>query len=94
MRPDTDQDLCLGALVTIQPEPERAARTRRHCRTIVEQRAQAGGSPAGMPARRVEGPAASEATVRKALAGACCVLFVVYVLALALTTVGLQSMSR
>jgi hypothetical protein len=94
MKPDSEQDICLAALVTMHPDPERAARTRHRCRTIIERRAPAGGSPAGVPTRRAEGPTASEAAVRKAMAGACCVLCVVYVLALALTTVGLQSMSR
>jgi hypothetical protein len=94
MKPDNEQDLCLAALVTIHPDPDRAARTRHRCRTIIERRAPSGGSPAGMPTRRGEAPTASDAAVRTALAAACCVLCVVYVLALALTTVGLQSMSR
>lgn len=94
MRRDTEQDLCLAALVTIHPDPERAARTRQRCRTILERRAPAGGSLAGVPSRRAEAPTASDAVVRKALAGACCILCVVYILALAFTTAGLQGMSR
>lgn len=94
MKPDTEQDRCLTALVTIHPDPERAARTRHRCRTVIERRAPVDGSLAGVPTRRAERPTASDAAVRKALAGVCGVLCVVYVLALALTTVGLQSMSR
>jgi hypothetical protein len=93
MRPDSEQDRCLAALVTIQPDPERAAETLRRCRTVIERRVPAGGSPAGVRTGR-RAPTASNATIRNALAGACCVLCVVYVLALALTTVGLHSMSR
>jgi hypothetical protein len=94
MKPDTEQDLCLNALVTIHPDPERAARTRQRCRAIIDRRAPAGGSLAGAATRRAEAPTGSEAAVRKALAGACCVLCVVYILALAFATVGLQGMSR
>lgn len=94
MTPDFDRDdRALGGITTLQPDPERAARTRQRCRAIIERRARTGPAAAGVPGR-VDTSTTDRAAVRRALVGAYGVLCVVYVLTFVLTTIRLQGMWR
>lgn len=94
MTPDFDRDdRALVGITTLQPDPERAARTRQRCRAIIERRARTGpATAAGMS--RVYASTVERAAVRRALVGAYGVLCVVYVLSFVLTTIRLQGMWR
>lgn len=100
---DHDQSVrALAGIATLQPDLARAARTRQRCRAILERHTHAAvSSDAGARCneaqaaeRRSKAPTTAQAAARKALVGVCCILCVVYVLALVLTTAALQGMSR
>lgn len=95
MKLGIDVDDCgLIGLTTLAPDAERAVRTRQRCRAILERRATTAGSSTRTPEPRPVASAVGETAARQAMVGACCILCVVYVLALVLTTAGLQGMSR
>ncbi len=86
-------DRALIGITTLQSDPDRAARIRQRCRSIIERRARAGSASAS-EIGRAEVPTAAQAAARQALVGAYGILCVVYVLSLVLTTMQLQGMWR
>ena len=93
IRDDDVNDRALTGITTLQADLERAARTRRRCRSIIERRAQASSSPTTVT-RHTEPPTVAWTAAHKLLVGTYCILCVVYVLSLVLTTVRLQVLSR
>jgi hypothetical protein len=94
MRPDLDldDDGVLAGLFTLGPDPDRARRSRQRCRAFIERRAGTAAANDSRPRPRARSMATR--ALRKTVVGACCILCVVYVLALVFTTAGLQNLPR
>jgi hypothetical protein len=90
MKRDIGPDDCvLTGLSTLESDPQRAARTRQCCRAALERRARPTESFAS-EAHATHAPRHAATALRKAFACAVCILWLVYVVALIATTVGLQ----
>jgi hypothetical protein len=84
----------LSGLTTLAPDPERAARTRHRCREILERRAGPTASSAGTLTPRREAPGTTDTVMRTTIVSIYCIVCVLYVLALVLTTAGLHGIGR